>query len=445
MMNKANPGLYFGITVLLMLSLSGCVMQNPFNAVAPGIWRGKLYLDGKQRHVARDLLATDEHLQEQTDGVLFFNFTVEYIHADSFVVNIKNGDETVQPDRISWGRNPKTGRDTLRMDFLQYNTYILCMFEERVMEGAFYMPDRGPDYSIPFVAWYGRPYRFTALQKEPVTDISGTWDVTLGTDTEAPWKALGEFRQQNNQVYGTFLTATGDYRYLEGTIQENKVYLSRFDGAAAYLFEAVVVDRQTLLGSFRSGSHLRVVWEANRTTDAEAQLFTRPVNITDEAWQPLQYTTIEGSTINLEDERYRNRLKLIQIMGTWCSNCMDETLFLRNVLEDMPQDSLLWLSVAFERGDTTRAVSSIKRYRDRYGLNHPMIYGGNADKATAANMFPALDTVIAFPTMVILGKNNEILDIRSGFSGPATAGYTEYKKAFSAQLNYWINSGHHEQ
>jgi len=37
---------------------------------------------------------------------------------------------------------------------------------------------------------------------------------------------------------GTFLTPVGDYRYLEGNIMNDKLYLSTFDGNHAFLFIA---------------------------------------------------------------------------------------------------------------------------------------------------------------------------------------------------------------
>jgi len=431
---------FFFLIAFFLSVFSACVMQEPYDALAPGVWRGQLYLDGKQRMVSRELIKTDEPIQELTEGVLFFNIEVTYPRPDSFIVHFINGDERVTPDQVTWGRNRRTGRDTLRMDFLQYDTYILCMFEERIMEGSFHMPSRGPDYEIAFVARHGRPYRFTALQKTPVTDISGKWDVVFGMDTENPWQAVGEFTQENNHLLGTFLTETGDYRFLEGTIQENKIYLSRFDGAAAYLFEAVIQDENRMLGAFRSGSHFRVVWEATRNNEAALADPMEIVGIKDPAGIPLQYQLTDGSILDLTAEPYHDKIKLIQIMGTWCPNCMDETRFLQEMMTGFSPDDIQLLAVAFERGDTATALQSMERYRQRFQIDYPIIYGGTADKAVATAMFPALDTVLAFPTLIVLDRNNQPVAVHTGFSGPATAEYIRFKSSFTNRIKALIES-----
>ena len=133
-----------------------------------------------------------------------------------------------------------------------------------MIEGHFYDPGRSENYAIRFKAKHGRDHRFTQLKKEPLFDISGKWETTFGIDKSEPYPAIGEFKQSGNKLTGTFLTETGDYRFLEGTVQANKMYLSVFDGSHAFLFEAKLMEDSTLIGSFRSGNHYKTLWEAKR-------------------------------------------------------------------------------------------------------------------------------------------------------------------------------------
>ena len=64
------------------------------------------------------------------------------------------------------------------------------------------------------------------------------------------------------------MTETGDYRFLEGTVQENKFWLSVFDGAHAFLFEGKILNDNELTGTFRSGKHYTTTWAAKRNADA---------------------------------------------------------------------------------------------------------------------------------------------------------------------------------
>ena len=60
---------------------------------------------------------------------------------------------------------------------------------------------------------------------------------------EDAYPAKGIFFQKDGDVVtGTFRTKTGDYRYLEGVMDGNRLKLSTFDGAHAFLFTATVSD-----------------------------------------------------------------------------------------------------------------------------------------------------------------------------------------------------------
>jgi len=251
---------------LFMIFLStGCfVVDNPFSAVAPGPWRGVLKLEQQfiTPNPRGEPLPEKMNMQfeEVTRGELPFNFEVIYENEESFYILIQNGTEKIRVDDITFGRDIRTAKDTVLIQFPVYDSYIKAIYEENVMEGEWVVTNR-PNYRIPFVAKHGMSHRFTTLRKDPVTDVSGKWEVSFsGTDSlDTDYKAIGEFDQKGNYLTGTFLTETGDYRFLEGTIQNDKLYLSCFDGAHAFLFEAKIAASDSILGSFRSGKHYRTI------------------------------------------------------------------------------------------------------------------------------------------------------------------------------------------
>lgn len=123
------------------------------------------------------------------------------------------------------------------------------------------------NYAIPFTAKQAEGYRFTPLRKKPVADLTGQWACTFGLaddDGDEPYPAVGEFKQSGNQLTGTFLTETGDYRFLEGTVQGDKLYLSCFDGAHAFLFQGKINADSSLSGAFYSGKPTRPCGKATQ-------------------------------------------------------------------------------------------------------------------------------------------------------------------------------------
>ncbi|RZA31738.1 MAG: redoxin domain-containing protein, partial [Lysobacteraceae bacterium] len=125
------------------------------------------------------------------------------------------------------------------------------------------------------------------------------------------------------------MTATGDYRFLEGQLAGNLLQLSTFDGGFLYLFEATVQKDGSLKGEFWSGKTGYQTWEARK--DANASL-KDPTKIT--TLQPgtetisFTFPDLEGKKVSLSDDQFRNKVVIIQILGSWCPNCLDETAFL---------------------------------------------------------------------------------------------------------------------
>ena len=68
------------------------------------------------------------------------------------------------------------------------------------------------------------------------------------------------------------------------------------------------------------------------------------------------------------------------------------------------------------------------------GIPFEIVYAGAANTGEAERVFPGLDHVMAFPTMIILDKNNRVRRIHTGFDGPATSKYGAFKQEFEALI-----------
>lgn len=427
----------FGIIGLLAAILfSNCVStDNAYTRVAPGIWRGVLELDKFNVPVHdKDTIYT---LKEQfREGELPFNFEVKYVDDENFYVEIINGSERIRCDSIRYGRDRSAARDTFNVYFPEYASYIHAGVRGGVMQGEWVVTTKS-NYRIPFYAHAGRDYRFTSLNEKPERDLSGEWATLFGIDGDEPEHAIGEFRQNGNHLEGTFRTETGDYRFLEGTVQGRKFWLSCFDGAHAYLFSGSI-HGDTLQGEFRSGKHYQSLW--NAWQDPEFELGD-PDSLTalneDAGAITFSLKTAEGNLRTFPDPNLDGKIKIFTVMGTWCPNCRDEQTFLRMFLIENPQlaDKIEVLSFAFERyEDTTKANAHLRIYKQKMNLPFDLVLAGKADKKEAAQVFPALSHVLAFPTMIILDKQNEVRRIHTGFDGPATSRYSAFKQTFTALM-----------
>ncbi|MFT5678977.1 MAG: hypothetical protein ACI9FY_001525, partial [Patiriisocius sp.] len=107
------------------------------------------------------------------------------------------------------------------------------------------------------------------IARAPISTISGNWETVFSPNTVADrYIAKGIFNQIGNKVTGTFRTTTGDYRYLDGVVEEDSLKLSTFDGAHAFLFKAAISD-SVMNGMFYSGNHWKEYFTAKRNENYE--------------------------------------------------------------------------------------------------------------------------------------------------------------------------------
>ncbi len=423
-------------SLIISFLFSSCIQfTNQYSGFPPGVWRGVLKLEQKDQplktHSAK--LDADPNLkfEEVTQGELPFIFEVIYDTKDKFHLEIINAGERIRLDDIKMGKDRRNGRDTFRITFPEYQNYLVGAFEGGVMQGRWVVPSKA-EFSIPFTAKFGQNYRFTTLQKPPTSDISGNWETTFGLDDEPKnqEKAIGQFKQNGNQLTGTFATETGDYRYLQGEVQANKFYLSCFDGAHAFLFEGKIVDNNALIGAFQSGKSAKTIWDAKRNdnfklrdADKITQMKTSEANI--------NFTNPEGKVISLKNPEYAGKVKILQIMGTWCPNCKDETCFLSDYVKNNPNVAVIGL--AFESNkDKEKANAVLQKYKTAMQAPYEFVLAGASNKEEAGKVLPFLDKIAAFPTTVYIDKHNKIRKIYTGFYGPATNEFAAFKTEFDA-------------
>jgi thiol-disulfide isomerase/thioredoxin len=428
------------ISLLLVVLTSSCVViDNQFEAIPPGKWRGILKLEDNK--TTRQTITSDFVFEEVTEGQLPFNFEVIYENKNTFYIEMKNGEERIIVRDIQFGRNPATNQDTIRINFPFYDSYLTGLYEEDVIEGLWVVNDQ-ENYSIPFVAFHGKDYRFTELRKPPFMDVTGSWETRFEVNDAKPYPAVGEFQQQGNYLTGTFRTETGDYRFLEGTVQADKIYLSCFEGAHAFLFEAKILPDSTIVGTFRSGKNYKTIWEAKRNPNFE---LSNPDSLTYaksglEKVAELNIKNKQGKTISLND--YGNKIKLIQILGTWCPNCRDETEFLVRYLDENKEiaKQIAIIGLAFERYKAPeKAQKLLDNYVKQMNVPYEMVLAGYYSKAEASKVLPFLSEVIAYPTLIFVDRNNQIQRIHTGFSGSATSKYEEFRQSFEQTITRLLN------
>jgi thiol-disulfide isomerase/thioredoxin len=351
-----------------------------------------------------------------------FNFEVD--KSGKFL--ILNAEEKIQVDDIEF-IDPKNIRILLPV----FSTYIEAELVGETLKGYWVNPEK-KDYKIPFFAQAGRNERFAAAESAPLCDISGNWEVSFSPGTDSEYKAIGIFKQKSHKVTGTFLTETGDYRYLEGQIEEGSLKLSCFDGAHAFLFTANVTKDKISNGVFYSGKHWSEPWTAVKN---EKFTLSDPDTLTylKTGFDKIDFSFPDenGDIISLSDERFRNKALIVQIMGSWCPNCMDESLYLTEVYKKYKSKGLEIIAIDYEiRNDIEVFKRNVARMKKDLGIDYKIVFGGTSKKSEAAKTLPMLNHIMSYPTTIFIDRKGKIRKIQTGFNGPGTGKiYEDYKKS----------------
>ncbi|MFT5818803.1 MAG: thiol-disulfide isomerase/thioredoxin [Crocinitomix sp.] len=319
-------------------------------------------------------------------------------------------------------------KDSLFISFPAFDSQLKAkILKKNCIVGSWFNYAKGDNYAIPFTCVNEYLPRFPKMGS--TVDIFGKWEVTFDYDKE-PEKAIGVFDpitthcsySQKDVVKGTFLTETGDYRYLEGVVSNDSLYLSTFDGSHAFLFRSKL-KQDTLWGEFLSGTHYKSNWYAVRNASFE---LTDPDSltylVTDDNIH-LSLPDLNNNTYVYPNEDTKGKATLIQIMGTWCPNCLDESKYLVEQKKKFG-DQLEIIAVTFETQKTTEErIAKVKKYKENLNLNYTFLIGGKASKTSASELFPMLNRVISFPTLIFIDKEGEVKRIHTGFNGPGTGMY----------------------
>jgi thiol-disulfide isomerase/thioredoxin len=360
---------------------------------------------------------------------------------DAWSAWLVNGAERIAVPQVGW----RDGRLELSMPHYASRLSATPAPDGAALDGEWLLDRGGAVASMPFHARAGAAPRFAVVTATGANDdshssvsapqgdaparpsLSGRWSVQFAGDEDP---AVGIFRQQPDGVAsGTFLTTTGDYRYLDGDARAEAgapvgsgLRLSCFDGAHAFLFIARQLPDGTLAGDFWSRDSAHDTFTARRDETAELPDAFDQVHWKEGArLDDVAFPDLDGVRRSLADPAFAGKARIVQVFGSWCPNCADEAAYLAELQRRYGAAGLSIVGLAFERtGDFEKDVVQVRRYVEHRGVTWPVLVAGRADKQAAAASLGLLDRIKSFPTTIFLHGDGRVAAVHSGYDGPAT-------------------------
>lgn len=391
------------LLVASLLAFSACEQpqrEPSTELLTPGFWQARITLPGGDIETGIELSRTPA----------------------GYSASLINGQERVPIDTVNVENNE------ILLRFSAFNNQISARINNGRLAGNLVITKRyGERQSMPFAATPGaaKPEAATAGS---ATDMSGRWAVQFHEPDGSTMPSIGEFSQRGSRLFGTFLTPTGDYRYLAGHVRGKKFTLSTFDGAHAFLFSGEINGNRITDAEFWSGTSWHQTWSAVRDPnvslpDAYTQTFLKP------GYDrfAFEFPNLDKQMVSIDDQRFKGKVVVVMLAGTWCPNCHDEARFMAPLFDTYHRQGLEVVTLMYEHFDDAElAGQQVRAFRKKFSIKYDTLLAGISVKTEAADTLPSLNAVLAFPTTIFIDRSGRVRKIHTGFNGPGTGEH--YKK-----------------
>ncbi len=389
------------IAALLLIQFIGCSSKEP----SKGIWRGEIQLN--------------ENAEESTLPFIF-EWNKNSDGKDLIIIN--NADEKIKVDEITFEGDSVFIKLPIFKDEIRAS-----LKNNNLLSGSYLHVGSKSKYSMPFKAVFGDKERFknqNPQTEKPLVNVSGRWKITVEYENGKLEQMVGEFVQDNTRLTATFLTTTGDFRYLEGIATGEKIYLSAVDGNHTILIKANVSKNGELEnGLIIGGPKWRDKWTAKRDEEFKLPDATGITKIKEGTGEVnFTFTDLSGKRVSISDDKYKGKPVIVQLMGSWCPNCMDETRLFNELYEKYNPKGLQIIGLCFETNNFEESKLRIERFVKQLGAKYDFLYAGEVGSSISETL-PFIEKINGYPTTLYLDKEHKIVKVYTGFSGPGTGKY----------------------
>jgi len=263
----------------------------------------------------------------------------------------------------------------------------------------------------------------------PDVPLVGKFQVFFKNRDGIDSSSIATFWSRGDSVFGTIIAADGDYGLMAGRQVGNSVQLGRFSGWQGQLMELTRTQNEwggTLYYRTPPSISLTLGPRPAKTVEVSDSKKTSPKD----SRKPFSFSgvTLMGDTITNLDPRFKGKALIIDIMGTWCHNCMDAAPLLQKLYTDFNKQGLEVVGLSLElSGELQTARKNLLLYEERFGITFPVLFCGSLDNANVETRIRSqLNNFFAYPTTIFVDRNGIVQYIHEGFKGPGSG--EEYQR-----------------
>jgi peroxiredoxin len=213
----------------------------------------------------------------------------------------------------------------------------------------------------------------------------------------------------------------GDTGAVTGSYRDGRFILGRFVGVGPERLEITPADD----GSLEIVQMQRTRLVAVRADDPRARSIAPPTDprLHTRVKDPSErfrfaFPDLEGQLVTNDDPRFRNKVVIVSVTGTWCTNCHDEAPFLAELYRTHRLRGLEIVALAFEEPEQLADLTRVRGFIKQYGLTYPFLLAGTPEQAP--EKIPQAINLSTFPATFVLGRDGRVRAVHAGYASKAT-------------------------
>ena len=305
--------------------------------------------------------------------------------------------------------------------------------------------------------------------------IAGSWVIPLDSPSAKGEKAFRFIVQQNGaEVAASILRVDGDTGAYSGTYKDGKWVLSHFDGSRPGVIEVSLARDGTLEVLQNSGRAKKTADEDSNSaasyqaasvststksyseSPADSRYATKLIAYRAEVAkakglaEPENYETHttardanekftfnfpddRGKLVSNDDPRFKGKVVLAIVTGTWCPNCHDEAQYLVQLDKKYRDKGLAIVALDFEEPEQQGSLERERAFVKKYGVEYTYLIAGAPSEMW--EKVPQLVNLNTWPATVFVGRDGTVKGIHSGFASPASGEFNQQlQEEFTAKI-----------
>ncbi len=352
---------------------------------------------------------------------------------DSLTGTLYNGDdkETTTSARFEDGK--------LTLNFDHYLTRIVVSPASGQLAGTLEGRFQREKYLSSYPLTATRHVDTVSAAPAGLPQIGGTWEIEHeSTKGEKAWRLI--VKQSGADLSASILRVDGDSGALTGQWKDGKFLLSHFDGSRPLLAEVTPQADGTLSILLKGAYNPAESLIAYRTEVARAKGLPEPADFDKHTTVrdpneefSFNFPGIDGKQVSNNDPRFKGKVYLAVVTGTWCPNCHDEAQYLVQLYAKYHSRGLEIVALDFEEPEQQDNLRRAKAFIKKYDVPYTYVIAGAP--ADMLEKVPQAVNLNTWPATLFIDKSGHVRKIHTGFAASASGQFNDELKAdFTSEI-----------